>query len=932
MSGSENPSLVETSRLTLYKYDKLSSSDSVRLLILRGAENRDQEIYCELVEQQVAHTSTSTATYPLPSPDQSRLSYEALSWCWGDDKRDKVLRIHRRGSLDGQGQSYRFMIPGNLESALRALRHADQDRPLWIDAICINQADFDERNKQVPRMKHIYGDAINVCVWIGEADETSSRAFEFIREIISNLWEFDKMCTNPTRGKDWNALSRLMQRPWFSRRWVVQEIALAQKAWIYCGKDNISWQDFANAVSLFVEVESERMHMSSVMRQAVEFGNVDDFFGNVLELGAAVLIEATSNLFRYTKGGRKEPLLQLSHLVCKYTVFEARQPRDTIYALLAIARDAAPQTQRFSIVTLRTNQGYSPAAQLIIRALGRDRIQNEMFRVDYKLPVVDVFMDFVLFAIRKSDPVRALNIICRPWAPRFTRKDDQAGFHEALDGALGFNSSRMESSTQDVAEDEVVPMPSWIASQSEKAFVMKPIGGQENAPMRMERINSDPLVGLPGVSEDYYRAAGSIGYSKDELRFKKVGDTLSLFVEGFVIDRVRAVAEYAQLGNIPRSWLDLGRWHNTKKPPPEDFWRTLVANRGPHGKNPPAYYPTACMKAVQNLTYGEILSTMNVSKLIQDGGSTIVAGFLRRAQAVVFGRSLMRTTDDRLGLVPEKTTEGDYICILFGCTVPVVLRKLSITEEQRDEYAKAARQGLEEAEKSTATLVTKIRRQQLQRRLQDKWLQRRLWLAKMLKALRFLFAIFLVWYFKMSARHQANTELALVMAALTLTTTTRFTNLRNWEKMLRLSWFLETQTMIRFILFGLVSVHLRDFNSWDADRRIIILVTFVLFPRLILIPLGLQNALTVARVNLLLGNFSDKYKKLAGDDWVVHACAKRLWRGWRSKPQPTRLNPDGGNREFWVLVGACYVHGIMDGEATEWQTRTRTRRQVFDIR
>lgn len=930
MSGTESSSSVETSRLTPYRYDELRSSESLRLLILRGAERRDQEIYCELVEQQLARANTSAAADPPRLPTRSMVKYEALSWCWGDENRDKVLRIYRRGSLEGQGQSYKFMIPANLEVALRALRYTDQDRKLWIDAICINQVDFEERNRQVPRMKHIYGDATNVCVWIGEADETSSRAFQFIREIMSKLWEFDTMCQDPNRDKDWNALSRLMQRPWFSRRWVVQEIALARKAWIYCGKDNISWQEFANAVSLFVEVESDRMHMSSVMRQAVEFGNVDDFFGNVLELGAAVLIEATSSLFRYTKGGGKEPLLQLAHLVCKYTVFEARQPRDTVYSLLAIARDAVPKTQRFSIVSLRTNQGYSPAAQLIIRALGRDRIQNEIFPVDYKLPVVDVFMDFIGFSIRKSDPVRALNILCRPWAPRFTKWDDQAGFHEALDGAQSFGSTRMESSTQDLTGDEVVPMPSWIASQSDKAFIMKPISGQENAPMRMERINADPLVGLPGVSEDYYRAAGSIGYSKNELRFKKVGDTLSLFVEGFIIDHVHAVADYAQLGNIPRSWLDLGRWHNTKKAPPEDFWRTLVANRGPHGKNPPAYYPTACMKAVQNLTYGEILSTMNVSKLIQDGGSTIVAGFLRRAQAVVFGRSLMRTKDDRLGLVPEKTEEGDYVCILFGCTVPVILRKLSVTAEERREYAEAESQGLAEAEKSTATLVTKIRRQQLQRRSQDKWWQRRLWLERLLKALRFFLAIFLVWY--LSAKHQAEAELVLVITALTLTTTTRFANLRNWENMLRLSWFLETQTVVRFILFGLVSVHLRDFHRWDAERRMIISVTVILFPRLVLIPLGLQNVLTVARLNLLLGEVSDKYKNLAKDGWVVRAYIKSQWREWRSKPQLTGKNPDGENKEFWVLIGACYVHGIMDGEATEWQTRTRTRRQVFDIR
>lgn len=47
-----------------------------------------------------------------------------------------------------------------------------------------------------------------------------------------------------------------MQRPWFSRRWVVQEIALARSATIYCGNDKIPWTNSAVAVELFVEVET----------------------------------------------------------------------------------------------------------------------------------------------------------------------------------------------------------------------------------------------------------------------------------------------------------------------------------------------------------------------------------------------------------------------------------------------------------------------------------------------------------------------------------------------------------------------------------------------------------------------------------------------------------------------------------------------------
>ena len=58
---------------------------------------------------------------------------------------------------------------------------------------------------------------------------------------------------------------------WFSRRWVVQEIALAERGILFGGKDKIDWQGFADAVSLFVEAESVTHKLSKVMRQDQKF-------------------------------------------------------------------------------------------------------------------------------------------------------------------------------------------------------------------------------------------------------------------------------------------------------------------------------------------------------------------------------------------------------------------------------------------------------------------------------------------------------------------------------------------------------------------------------------------------------------------------------------------------------------------------------------
>ncbi|KAK7927424.1 hypothetical protein PG985_004422 [Apiospora marii] len=87
-------------------------------------------------------------------------------------------------------------------------------------------------------------------------------AIKFISEEIMRLERFDDICKNEANADKWQALLALMQRPWFGRRWVVQEIALALDAQVYCGPDEIPWKDFAVAVELFVEVETATHRLS----------------------------------------------------------------------------------------------------------------------------------------------------------------------------------------------------------------------------------------------------------------------------------------------------------------------------------------------------------------------------------------------------------------------------------------------------------------------------------------------------------------------------------------------------------------------------------------------------------------------------------------------------------------------------------------------
>jgi hypothetical protein len=108
-------------------------------------------------------------------------------------------------------------------------------------------------------------------------------------------------------------------------------------------KKKISWHDFADAVSLFVEVETATHRLSEVMKKDQAFNHIPDFFGYVPAFGATLLVEAASNLFRKSRDGAKEHLLILEYLVSSLSVFEATEPRDTVYALLALAKDTTPR-------------------------------------------------------------------------------------------------------------------------------------------------------------------------------------------------------------------------------------------------------------------------------------------------------------------------------------------------------------------------------------------------------------------------------------------------------------------------------------------------------------------------------------------------------------------------------------------------------------
>ncbi len=192
-----------------------------------------------------------------------RPEYEALSYTWGEERSPTPVFVNSNGS------KRKFIeVTQNLATALIYLRHKSEARILWIDALCINQEDMKERSSQVARMADIYRLANRVVVWLGPESEEgrSSEALSTLRGIGSKIeieWALYEMRATNEGDPSWadrnipqtvdqnslNSLLMIINRPWFERIWVQQEIALAsEKAVLVCGHDSITRRHFMNAL------------------------------------------------------------------------------------------------------------------------------------------------------------------------------------------------------------------------------------------------------------------------------------------------------------------------------------------------------------------------------------------------------------------------------------------------------------------------------------------------------------------------------------------------------------------------------------------------------------------------------------------------------------------------------------------------------------
>ncbi|KAJ0103863.1 Heterokaryon incompatibility protein 6 [Diaporthe amygdali] len=212
--GLDRPQLV---------YKGLSTSkNEFRLLQIEPAENSGDPIIGRLFKASLDH-------FP---------PYDAVSYRWERTKKSHTIIIN----------GTKFPVMENVFCFLSEFRQQSfpASPTFWIDSVCINQDSTWDRNNQVQLMGKVYSKASAVRVWIGTDSDNAEAAFNLIHRCGRADGVPDKdIVANVVRNEvGTKAITKLLQREYWNRMWVFQEIVLASRAVVHCGTLQAPWSNF----------------------------------------------------------------------------------------------------------------------------------------------------------------------------------------------------------------------------------------------------------------------------------------------------------------------------------------------------------------------------------------------------------------------------------------------------------------------------------------------------------------------------------------------------------------------------------------------------------------------------------------------------------------------------------------------------------------
>lgn len=294
-------------------------------------------------------------------------TFEALSYVWG----------LQPDGINIECDGHQLSIGPILACALHHLRHSTESRLLWVDAVCINQRDKDEKSHQVRQMGDLYEGVKRVLIWVGEDTRNEAiECFALVQDTVKVLTDIasqsDGIENIPTvthnggiidsRAEIWASVERLVNLEWFERVWVLQEVGLAKSAILIYGQASMNWS-YLVELMLLVALRADIGSLVGNVRHGRFWDVFEDIWRtyenpvswrNDLPLTKSMNHSVTSRRFiDILNDGRQ---------------YKATNPRDRVYAFLA--HPSASGHSHKGILTADYNKSvdevYSDAARYIL--------------------------------------------------------------------------------------------------------------------------------------------------------------------------------------------------------------------------------------------------------------------------------------------------------------------------------------------------------------------------------------------------------------------------------------------------------------------------------------------------------------------------------------------------------------------------------------
>ncbi|KAH7061939.1 heterokaryon incompatibility protein-domain-containing protein [Paraphoma chrysanthemicola] len=255
------------------------------------------------------------------------LEFDALSYTWGDLSTTYPIVCNEQ----------QLHVHHNLLVALPHLARRSSNLPIWIDAVCINQADAAEKMQQIRMMIRIYRWASNVWVWLGSGNQQSGNVISNLHQLVDRKTDVLTMMTKMpetlpwlTTKEAWSTITSLTGNEWYRRLWVVQEASYARHLRMLLGQHEIDW----DILQQLIRSEVSGWHIT---------GPDGSTAPNTSKWSRGLVLSRHLTQKAYN-AGRSLTATEVANIVT-YTMHAlCRDPRDRVYALLGFVAVEVDET------------------------------------------------------------------------------------------------------------------------------------------------------------------------------------------------------------------------------------------------------------------------------------------------------------------------------------------------------------------------------------------------------------------------------------------------------------------------------------------------------------------------------------------------------------------------------------------------------------